>query len=348
MPRQYSVVITSYDRAELLFQAIESVEAQTLAPLEVIVVLDGSPTDTARELRHNYPDVRLIVQEANLGRSVAANIGAFAAKGGWLCLLDDDDMWHPDKLRIVDQYLTDHPQCQALRHYFWYFAASTTWTTDSRQIDIQASSLEECLLRSSINRPVTDFAYLNILGDSFERMLERNCGAYSETVLTRELYFRGGGLPPAQASTGDWILFLNVARLTEWHTLPEPLAFQRVHANQMTADTRNAIYILASKISIWLSDRPLPQALDEEDARVRLARYGREYRKEIREFFWGAIQERRGHSAATIALLGTVLLPRWRDRVGLLVPPGRSIPDPMTRGLRPIRNFFSQLLSRRG
>lgn len=94
-----SVVIPTFGRAELLKRAIESVLCQTMANLEVIVVVDGDDPATIAMLNGlSDPRLRVIVQDYNKGAGVARDTGAAAARGVWVAFLDDDDEWLPQKL----------------------------------------------------------------------------------------------------------------------------------------------------------------------------------------------------------------------------------------------------------
>jgi glycosyltransferase involved in cell wall biosynthesis len=92
-----SVVIPSFNGERYLGEAIRSALDQSLPPLEVIVVDDGSTDGSAAVAISFGARVRLI-RQPNRGSAAARNAGFFAAKGSWIALLDQDDLWHPDKL----------------------------------------------------------------------------------------------------------------------------------------------------------------------------------------------------------------------------------------------------------
>lgn len=100
----FSVIMPTRDRPALFAQAFASVLAQSCRDFEVIVVNDGSAPEHQRAydaiLRDNAAagDVRvqtfsLIARPGGHGQSYAINIGAAAARGRYLCSLDDDDSW---------------------------------------------------------------------------------------------------------------------------------------------------------------------------------------------------------------------------------------------------------------
>jgi GT2 family glycosyltransferase len=94
-----SVVIPSYNRADMLEATVRSVLAQTVAPLEVLVVDDGSTDDTPAVCARFPAPVRTIRQE-NRGLPGARNRGIAEARGDWIALCDSDDVWRPRKLEI--------------------------------------------------------------------------------------------------------------------------------------------------------------------------------------------------------------------------------------------------------
>ncbi len=106
-----SVIIPSYGRPELLKKSILSVVSQTFTDWELIVVDDngsGSPSqiETQRVLEEFKSDSRIsyLIQESNRGGAAARNRGWQAAKGSFVCFLDNDDEFYPEKLAV--QYST--------------------------------------------------------------------------------------------------------------------------------------------------------------------------------------------------------------------------------------------------
>ncbi len=94
-----SVVIPAYGHAALIEETLRSVFTQRFEHIEIIVIVDGSPDDTADRLRamSDFERIRMVVQ-ANAGQAAARNKGVSLARGKYVALLDDDDLWPADKL----------------------------------------------------------------------------------------------------------------------------------------------------------------------------------------------------------------------------------------------------------
>ena len=113
-----SVVIPVYQRPEFIGRALESVQAQTQRRVEVIVVVNGGPTDpTAAEVRcymaggdkyrADAPAVRLIVVDVN-NLGLCLNAGLAAARGKYYVQLDSDDRLKPDAVaKLLEVFASD-------------------------------------------------------------------------------------------------------------------------------------------------------------------------------------------------------------------------------------------------
>lgn len=95
-----SVIIPTYNRADVLPRAIDSALDQTLSDVEVIVVDDAS-TDHTESVVTSYDDPRVtyLSHETNQGGSAARNTGIAESSGDYIALLDSDDEWAPTKLQ---------------------------------------------------------------------------------------------------------------------------------------------------------------------------------------------------------------------------------------------------------
>ena len=106
MTARVSVIISTYNRKELLKKAIRSVLDQTMPDFELIVVDDCSTQDIEKLVKsYGDPRVRYIRTEKNSGHDGhPKNLGIKNAKGEWVCFLDDDDVYRPEALKILSTY----------------------------------------------------------------------------------------------------------------------------------------------------------------------------------------------------------------------------------------------------
>ena len=98
MPK-VSVIIPTYNRAEYLPEAIDSVLNQAYQDFEIIVIDDGSTDNTREALLPYMEKIRYMYQE-NKGISAARNAGIKISNGEYIAFLDSDDIWFPEKLEM--------------------------------------------------------------------------------------------------------------------------------------------------------------------------------------------------------------------------------------------------------
>ena len=94
-----SVIIPTYNRAEVIERALDSVLAQTYQDYEIIVIDDASTDQTCAVVEaYDDPRIRLIRSHANGGAGAARNAGIVQAQGEYIAFLDSDDEWLAQKL----------------------------------------------------------------------------------------------------------------------------------------------------------------------------------------------------------------------------------------------------------
>lgn len=116
-----SVIIPTYNSQSTIYRALSSVLSQTLQPIEIIVIDDGSVDNTVsvvKEFSHQLrPDfLKLVKLDSNHGPSYARNVGWDMASGEFLAFLDADDAWHPRKLEIQAAYMLKHSELALTGH----------------------------------------------------------------------------------------------------------------------------------------------------------------------------------------------------------------------------------------
>ena len=122
-PADISVIIPFFNRQQYVDQAVHSVVNQTLQPLEIILVNDGSQP-SARLYLDRYQGRCVIVDlPKTVGASAARNEGIRRARGQYIAFLDDDDVWLPEKLEIQRRHMEEHPECAIVHSAAWSFAS---------------------------------------------------------------------------------------------------------------------------------------------------------------------------------------------------------------------------------
>src|ERR1700719_2584369 len=118
-----SVLIAADNASPFLHRAVRSALAQTLAPLEVLIINDASTDNTldvAKALASEDSRVRVISLAANGGAGAARNAGLDAARGDWVAILDADDAYVPSRLARLKSACTGTNADVVLDNFFHY------------------------------------------------------------------------------------------------------------------------------------------------------------------------------------------------------------------------------------
>lgn len=107
MKELVSIIMPSYNTAEYISEAIESVLAQTYSYWELIIVDDCSTDNTDEIVKMYLSDERIkyIKNKINRGAAISRNRALREARGRWIAFLDSDDIWLPCKLKIQIEFM---------------------------------------------------------------------------------------------------------------------------------------------------------------------------------------------------------------------------------------------------
>ncbi|HEV8485708.1 MAG TPA: glycosyltransferase, partial [Blastocatellia bacterium] len=202
--------IRTYNRADYIAEAIESVFAQTFSDLELIVVDDGS-TDGTKEVLAQYDGrLKALYLEHTGNLSYLGNSAIRASDGEFVAFLDSDDIWLPEKLELQIKLLDGNNR----------FGFSYT---------------NGCLLYPDGTRSAPALQPEQIVSGSVLPTLVRNmCVHISTTVIRRTCFDRSGWFDERRANAEDFSFFLNLAVATGGVCVPQAMTLIRQHGGQMS------------------------------------------------------------------------------------------------------------------
>lgn len=177
-----SVIIPTFNRQEQLASALDSVMSQTVKLHEIVVVDDGSTDgtpDTLQKFARLHLDLRLIViRQKNRGPAAARNAGIKVATGELVAFLDDDDVWHPEKLE--------------------------------RQLTVLADRADICLLGCAADTLKLKWGS-RVVDIGEWNLLFRNWLLTPGVVARRDVLIACGGFPEDMRHCEDYALWLRIA-----------------------------------------------------------------------------------------------------------------------------------------
>ena len=257
-PPLVSIVIPTYNRDDLVAQAIDSALAQTHPRCEVIVVDDGS-TDRTPEVLARYAGKITAIRQDNKGLSGARNTGIRAAKGEFVGFLDSDDVWEP---RLVEE---------ALKLFAAYPKVGAVFLAE-RDIDLSGR------IDPKVHGKRTPGLFFTPEG-----MIGRDTGVGSgrPPIARRDLLLTHGVFDESFRNFADCEMWIRHSFHFDMAILAEPLVLRRVHPGNVSADfAKDAVHWLRILDAV---ERDHPEFAAAHDAVMRRTRgkqhlrIGREY-----------------------------------------------------------------------
>ncbi len=206
-----SVIIPTFNRAQLVGEAVVSALGQEAVDFEVIVVDDGSTDDTRSVLAAFGAAIRPVFQP-NRGVSAARNTGIRTANREWLAFLDSDDLWLPRKLRRQLDFLLERPD-------FKICQTEEIWLRNGRRLNP----------RNYHQKPQ---------GYCFPRLLERCLISPSAVVIHRGVFDEVGFFDESLPACEDYDLWLRIGCRHPIGLVEEPFTIKRGgHPDQLSINT---------------------------------------------------------------------------------------------------------------
>ena len=237
-----SGVIVTYNKADTIIAAIDSVLRQTFHDMEVLVVDDGSTDDTATLVRA-YGDRVRYVPKRNGGTGSARNLGIAQARGKFIAFLDGDDLWLPDKLAVQMEAFRREPQILAVQCSA-HCVDNTLRVFESRRCDRRHDTL-------------IDF------------LMFRNLPAFSSAVVVRrDVFDRIGGFGTDLVILSDWDMACRLAQAGTFRSVPEFLVLYRHYPNNQSRSVDIHIESGIRSLTRFFSNPSLDPAIRSQEGRV--------------------------------------------------------------------------------
>jgi glycosyltransferase involved in cell wall biosynthesis len=195
-----SVILPTYNRANLLPRAVRSVLNQTYKDFELIIIDDGS-TDNTVDIVKSFDDPRIsyIKLEKNKGAPAALNIGIDRARGQFIAFQDSDDEWHREKLsRQVAAFKDAANEVGVVYSGMWRIS-------DDKRTFVPGDDISKKE------------------GDIHESLLSANFIGPPAAMVKKECFSKVGVFDESLPCIEDWELWLRLSKCYHFIYLPEPM-----------------------------------------------------------------------------------------------------------------------------
>lgn len=242
---QITTIIPAYNSSKTLEQTLTSIHNQTRPSDQIIVVDDGS-RDNIAPIVEKFSGVEYYRKE-NGGVSAARNYGADLAKGDWLAFCDADDVWHPQKLAVVETCVRRFGKSCFIFHDFFRFgqdiAPDPSGVTEGRHTIFPIFREN----RLTMARIMTHCATLTLeglqwatakvsYGNVFRWLLMGNFVLPSAVAIKKECFTAAGGFDTSFLTAEETEFFLRLSKKTPFFYIPLPLSGYRIAPGGLTGN----------------------------------------------------------------------------------------------------------------
>jgi len=216
VPRRVSVVLPTYNRADVLGQSVESVLGQTFEEFELIIVDDAS-TDSTDTVAKGFSDdrVRYVRHDQNRGAAAARNTGIREAKADIIAFQDSDDIWDERKLNKQVTTFEDSSKRVGVVYTGTLRESDNSWT------HIPGRSMEPHEKEGDIQKSLLRFNFVSTQAAAVHASCFDRVGVFDEE------------LPALQ----DWELWIRMSEHYEFKYIDKPLVTAYLREDSISNDT---------------------------------------------------------------------------------------------------------------
>ena len=215
---EVSVIIPTYNRANLIGRSIQSVLNQTYQEFEIIVVDDGS-TDNTEYVVKGFDDARIryVRYQENRGGSAARNAGIKIASGDYIAFQDSDDEWLPEKLeKQMVIFKSASVKVGVVYTGFWR-------------------------IQNNKKKYIPSSAITKKSGNVYKSILNRNFITTQSAVIKKEVFKKTGMFDERIPAFQDWDLWIRISKYYEFQYVGEALVISYYQSKSISANKKASI-----------------------------------------------------------------------------------------------------------
>jgi len=243
-----SIIIPTYNYAQYICEAIESVLNQTYKDFEIIVVDDGS-TDNTKEVIKPYLNKIKYIYQQNSGPSSARNRGIKEAKGEYIAFLDADDIWLAQKLELQIKFMEKEKEVGLIFSDMILF---------NEKGIIKNSFLKEKLFFNKLSIKPLSSTEKVIYDNVFNALLQENFIPTNTVIVKKECFNKVGFFDETLFSVEDRDMWLRIGLFYDIGFINFPLVLTRFHETNISANQELALKSRLKVMKKFLNYSNLP------------------------------------------------------------------------------------------
>lgn len=205
--KQISVIIPFYNTEKYLEQAIESVLRQSIKPMEIILVNDGS-SDLSVNIAKKYEKETVLLNQENKGAAAARNLGFKHSKGNFIAFLDADDIWDENCLEVLQMLFEKNDSVEMAFGSMKEFISPELGKNSGLKLREDAQKRQGYMVGSGL----------------FRRNIFDKVGLFNETLRVAEII--------------DWIERAKDSG-TQYETISQIVLYRRIHKMNQGSEKQN-------------------------------------------------------------------------------------------------------------